>query len=179
MPPLSSNQKGDYKATPVVGLSLLRFVLALCRQLFTFMMHQFFYQISPIQRLQCQGSLNHFYIIKTTHATYNPMEYVLHKQTMQLKFPRKPFANILTFMCQRTQVHRTCKRHFFCSNSKNLQQSFYWCLPAGHIPAFSQSSLRINPEEVAEVFTVPLSVLCDPKNHGYTQVRIQLSWPQS
>ena len=51
---------------------------------------------------------------------------------------------------------------------KELPSLFF---DTGHIPSFCQSSLRINPEEVAEVFTVPLSVLCDPKNHGYTQVR--------
>merc|ERR550525_1411310 len=50
------------------------------------------------------------------------------------------------------------------------QKGDYKATPVvGHIPSFSQSSLRVNPEEVAEVFTVPLSVLCDPHNHGYTQ----------
>ena len=63
-------------------------------------------------------------------------------------------------------------------NNKKIKQSQFikkrtslTFFDAGHIPSFCQSSLRINPEEVAEVFTVPLSVLCDPKNHGYTQVR--------
>jgi len=54
------------------------------------------------------------------------------------------------------------------------QKGDYKATPVvGHIPSFSQSSLRVNPEEVAEVFTVPLSVLCDPKNHGYTQFRVE------
>jgi len=43
----------------------------------------------------------------------------------------------------------------------------------GHIPSFSESSLRVNPEEVAEVFSIPLSVLCHPNNHGYTQFRVE------
>jgi len=53
------------------------------------------------------------------------------------------------------------------------QKGDYKATPVvGHIPSFCESSLRVNPEEVAEVFTVPLSVLCDPNNHGYTQFRV-------
>lgn len=42
----------------------------------------------------------------------------------------------------------------------------------GFVNDFNLDRLRINPDEVAEVFTVPLEVLCDPSNMRHTQFRL-------
>lgn len=42
----------------------------------------------------------------------------------------------------------------------------------GVVNNFSLSSLHVNTAEVSEVFTVPLSQLCNPRLHGYTQFRV-------
>ena len=110
MPALSSNQKGDYKATPVVGQDGKSIYISASSS------------VLWASGILCSMPMNR------------------NNQTIR-----------------QSQLSR-----------KELPWLFF---DTGHIPSFCQSSLRINPEEVAEVFTVQLSVLCDPKNHGYTQVR--------
>ena len=41
----------------------------------------------------------------------------------------------------------------------------------GQVNNYSSLQLSLSPEEVSSVFTVPLTTLIDPANHGYTQFR--------
>ena len=41
----------------------------------------------------------------------------------------------------------------------------------GEVRDFTSLQLRLSPEEVSSVFTVPLTTLIEPANHGYTQFR--------
>ena len=41
----------------------------------------------------------------------------------------------------------------------------------GEVTNYSSLQLVLSPEEVSSVFTVPLSTLVQPANHGYTQFR--------
>ena len=53
------------------------------------------------------------------------------------------------------------------------QRGDYSATPVvGFIRNYSSLQLRLSEDEVSSVFCVPISSLCSPSNHGYTQFRV-------